>query len=50
MLIGRDMGKLNACIEQILSGKWKEKQEIPLWDGHTADRISEAIMDWSVRS
>lgn len=42
-LIGEDLNKLKNCILQIKSDQWKEGKIPPLWDGHTSDRIVQAI-------
>jgi UDP-N-acetylglucosamine 2-epimerase (non-hydrolysing) len=50
VLIGHDMNRLRAEVDQILAGTWKPGQVPPLWDGHAAERIVEAIMNWGCRS
>lgn len=44
-LVGTDPSKLRPYLDQIMAGNWKKYQGIPLWDGKTADRIVEKIMD-----
>ncbi|MBI3795643.1 MAG: UDP-N-acetylglucosamine 2-epimerase (non-hydrolyzing) [Deltaproteobacteria bacterium] len=46
LLIGRDLTRLRDEVRRILEGKGKHGQIPPLWDGHTAKRIAEAIMNW----
>ena len=45
-LVGRDVKKLRAAAEQILSGENRrgEKSEVPLWDGRAAERIAQIIV------
>jgi len=46
ILVGRDMEQLRTEVERILAGDVKQKQVPPLWDGHAAERLAEAIMTW----
>jgi UDP-N-acetylglucosamine 2-epimerase (non-hydrolysing) len=43
-LVGRDLKKLRMMAEEILGSRTEEKKQvhgnIPLWDGHTAERIA----------
>jgi UDP-N-acetylglucosamine 2-epimerase (non-hydrolysing) len=50
VLVGRDMNRLRTEVAHILAGTWKQGQVPPLWDGHAAERIVEAIMNWGCRS
>lgn len=43
-LVGRDMRKLQDCVQQILAGDWKRGEVPPLWDGHAAERIADVIV------
>jgi UDP-N-acetylglucosamine 2-epimerase (non-hydrolysing) len=43
-LVGRDMRKLQECVQQILTGDWRHGQIPPLWDGHAAERIADVIV------
>jgi UDP-N-acetylglucosamine 2-epimerase (non-hydrolysing) len=49
VLVGQDMKRLRAEVARILSGDQKRGQVPPLWDGHAAERIAEAIMTWRSR-
>jgi UDP-N-acetylglucosamine 2-epimerase (non-hydrolysing) len=49
VLIGHDMNRLRAEVDRILAGSWKQGHVPPLWDGHAAERIVEAIMNWWCR-
>lgn len=44
VLIGQNMGRLQAAVDQILSGNWKRGQQIPFWDGKAAQRIADIIV------
>jgi len=43
-LMGEDYGKALRRLRVILDGKWKKPRPIPLWDGHTAERIVSALV------
>lgn len=42
-LAGRDLGKVLATANRILSGEVKRGTVPPLWDGHAAERIANII-------
>jgi UDP-N-acetylglucosamine 2-epimerase (non-hydrolysing) len=49
-LVGRDLDRLRTAVEEILkndSGTRREpdRNRVPLWDGHAAERIAEIICD-----
>ncbi|AWW30527.1 UDP-N-acetylglucosamine 2-epimerase (non-hydrolyzing) [Echinicola strongylocentroti] len=44
-LVGTDPSKLKPYLEKILSGEWKQYQGIPQWDGHTAERIVNILVE-----
>ncbi|MFD2203782.1 non-hydrolyzing UDP-N-acetylglucosamine 2-epimerase [Shivajiella indica] len=44
-LIGTDPKKLAPYLEKIMNGEWKTYKGIPLWDGKTAERIVEKILE-----
>ena len=48
ILVGRDMNRLNREVTNILSGNQKRGQIPPLWDGHAADRIAQAVVTSSL--
>ncbi len=50
VLIGNNIASTLGYINQILSGKWREKKVIPLWDGYAAERIAEIIVSRSLKS
>ena len=43
VLIGDDLGRLSFELAKILEGKGKKGALPPLWDGHAAERIAEAL-------
>jgi UDP-N-acetylglucosamine 2-epimerase (non-hydrolysing) len=43
-IVGRDLGRIGAAIEQVLAGKRKPFAVPPLWDGHAGERIAEVIL------
>jgi UDP-N-acetylglucosamine 2-epimerase (non-hydrolysing) len=42
-LVGNDVERIRAGIEEILSGRWPQGEDIPLWDGHTAERVADEL-------
>ncbi len=44
-LVGTDPKKLAPYLENLMKGNWKQYQGIPLWDGKTAQRIVDKIID-----
>jgi UDP-N-acetylglucosamine 2-epimerase (non-hydrolysing) len=43
-LVGTDPRKLKPFLEKIITGEWKQYQGIPLWDGKTAGRIVDILI------
>ncbi|WP_026950665.1 non-hydrolyzing UDP-N-acetylglucosamine 2-epimerase [Algoriphagus mannitolivorans] len=43
-LVGTNPQNLPPYLEKIMSGNWKKYQEIPLWDGKTAQRIVDILI------
>jgi UDP-N-acetylglucosamine 2-epimerase (non-hydrolysing) len=43
VLIGQDLKRLGSELSKILEGKGKKGTLPPLWDGHAAERIAEAL-------
>lgn len=43
-LVGTDPKKLKPYLEKIMKGDWKNYQGIPLWDGKTAERIVDILL------
>lgn len=44
-LVGTAPDKLAPYLEKIMQGEWKQYQGIPLWDGQTAKRIVDILID-----
>lgn len=44
-LLGTDSKAIKPAMKKLLSGQWKEGNEIPLWDGNTATRIIDHILN-----
>jgi UDP-N-acetylglucosamine 2-epimerase (non-hydrolysing) len=49
-LVGQDMHRLRTEVRRILVGDRKRGQVPPLWDGHAAERIAEAMLRWNGQS
>jgi UDP-N-acetylglucosamine 2-epimerase (non-hydrolysing) len=50
VLVGRDFKKAKKYIDKILTDKIKKKTQIKYWDGHTAERIVEILInEFSIR-
>jgi UDP-N-acetylglucosamine 2-epimerase (non-hydrolysing) len=46
VLVGRSMDRLCEEVKKISCGESKPYTIPPLWDGHTAERIAESIVEW----
>ena len=44
VLVGRDIARLLTEMRRILNGGAKKPSQIPLWDGHAAERIAAVIL------
>lgn len=42
-LVGDDLGRARALLGEVLDGRYKQGQPIPLWDGHAAERVVAAL-------
>lgn len=47
-LIGDDLDKLKDCLNKIRKGEWKSSGIPPLWDGQTAVRIVNVLLQLSI--
>ncbi len=45
-IVGNDIDLIRATFDQVLAGNYKKGQSIPLWDGHTAERIAVHLKDF----
>ncbi len=48
-LVGNDPDKIREAYQQIVAGTYKAGQTIPLWDGQTADRIAEELVQFAAQ-
>ena len=46
VLVGRSMEKLRQEIKKILGGDRRPSSVPPLWDGHAAERVADAVVAW----
>nr|WP_299201321.1 UDP-N-acetylglucosamine 2-epimerase (non-hydrolyzing) [uncultured Brumimicrobium sp.] len=44
-LIGTNPEAIAPAMKKLFSGQWKETQEIPMWDGKTAERIIKKLLE-----
>ena len=44
-LVGTDPKKLKPYLDKLMAGDWKRGSEIPLWDGNTAKRIIQTLLN-----
>jgi len=44
VIVGRDPSKLRHELNKILAGQSRKGTDIPLWDGHAAERIADALV------
>src|SRR5690606_5612290 len=49
-LLGTDPKAIQPAMEKLFSGSWKKGGSIPLWDGHTAERIVEHLYEELVQN
>lgn len=43
-LLGTNPKAIQPAMEKLFAGEWKQRQEIPMWDGGTAERIVEVLV------
>lgn len=46
-LVGTNPKKIKSKLDSLFTGKWKKGQDIPLWDGETAERIIAHLLNIS---
>lgn len=44
-IVGDDESLIRETFEQALAGRYKSGQPIPLWDGHTAERVADSLKE-----
>lgn len=49
-LVGKNPNNLKTHLEKLFKGEWKQSQDIPLWDGHTAKRIVNVITEKLIKN
>ena len=42
-IVGNDESLIREAFKQVLVGQYKHGQSIPLWDGHTAERVADSL-------
>jgi UDP-N-acetylglucosamine 2-epimerase (non-hydrolysing) len=46
LLVGNDSERIRAAFARVLGGDWPTGSDVPLWDGHAADRVADEIVTW----
>jgi hypothetical protein len=46
VLVGRNMVRLGDEVKRILKGGRRPSGVPPLWDGHAAERVAAAVVNW----
>jgi len=49
-LVGTNPDNLKTYLDKLFLGQWKQSQEIPFWDGKTANRIVNVITEELIKS
>jgi UDP-N-acetylglucosamine 2-epimerase (non-hydrolysing) len=44
-IVGNDESLIREIFGQVLTGRYKHGQSIPLWDGHTAERVADILCE-----
>lgn len=45
-IVGNDEGLIRQTFEQVLTGQYKPGHSIPLWDGHTSERVADCLREF----
>ena len=45
-LVGNDGARIRQAFDDVRSGRWRQAQPIPHWDGHAGKRVAEALAGW----
>jgi len=48
VLVGEDEKKLSGAVLEMVSGTWKKCSLPDRWDGRTAERIIQTLMDYEI--
>ena len=48
-IVGNDPDRIREAFEQVLTGTYKKGKPIPLWDGHTAERVADCLFELTRR-
>ena len=46
-LVGNDPGLIRAGCAEVLDGRWRRGEPIPLWDGHAGERVAAELVAWA---
>lgn len=49
LLVGNDPGRIRAAFDRVLNNDWPAGADVPLWDGHAAERVAAEIVAWLER-
>ncbi len=44
-IVGNDENLIRKTYEQVMAGRYKRGRSIPLWDGHTAERVMDCLQE-----
>ena len=42
-IVGNDEKRIREAFDQVMTGRYKHGQSIPMWDGHTAERVADCL-------
>ena len=45
-LVGNDHGRIRGAFAEVLEGRWRPAQAIPLWDGQAGVRVARELAAW----
>jgi UDP-N-acetylglucosamine 2-epimerase (non-hydrolysing) len=45
-LVGNDPVAIAAAFDDVLHGRWRSAQPIPLWDGRAGERVAAELAAW----
>jgi UDP-N-acetylglucosamine 2-epimerase (non-hydrolysing) len=44
-IVGNDAGQIRASFMEVMENRYKKGRNIPLWDGHTAQRVADCLRE-----